>query len=90
MEIADLHLEIISGYDQVAERERLLDSKDLVLAEAENLSLLNQFDVNLRTDDQAAAFADLQSVRSELSQRRMVLTQIPSGMPFAGKRRLLD
>ena len=83
LEIADLHLEIISGYDQVAERERLLDSKDLVLAEAENLSLLNQFDVNLRTDDQAAAFADLQSVRSELSQRRMVLTQIPSGMPFA-------
>ena len=82
-EIADLHLEIVNGKDEVLARDLLLKQKDEILAQAEGLDLVAKFNLALSEREPAQAFSDLEQARKSLGQQRLLMTLIPSGKPFA-------
>ena len=82
-EIADLHIEILQQQDWASEKDRLLQQKDLLLAKAETTSLLRDISLDLRSNKHREALDSLENAKQTLRERSLVLSQVPSGLPFA-------
>ena len=82
-EIADLHMEAENERDRTRQRDSLLREKNYLLAQADQKELLRGISIDLQSDSFSEALSSLNTAREEIKFRLLVLSQVPSGLPFS-------
>ena len=82
-EIADLHMEAENERERIRQRDSLLREKDYLLAQTDQKELLSGISIDLHSGSFPEALGSLNAAREEIKSRLLVLSQVPSGLPFS-------
>ena len=82
-EISDLHMEAENERDLIRQRDSLLREKNYLLAQTDQKELLSGISIDLQSGSFSEALGSLNTAREEIKFRLLVLSQVPSGLPFS-------
>ena len=82
-EISDLHMEAENERDRIRQRDNLLREKNYLLAQIDQKELFSGISIDLQSGSFSEALGSLNAAREEIKLRLLVLSQVPSGLPFS-------